>query len=378
MTINPILPLYDIYFYNTAGTRVLLLDNYEYLEFSQKVNDSWYHMIRIEYAPEDSRIDFFRDTLTRDFIIEIYRTDPQLNTKELVYEGFHRTIVDQIKQNGVVVITMYGTGYTNLIKRRVGVPPAGQEHDSKSGVAETVMKDFIRDHMVSPTDSDRICPGLSIESDAGLGENAAYNSRYINLFTIISRLSEQGLVDFGITRDTTVGTFIFQVRELWGTDRRIGNADGNVPTIFDIYLHNMSIPIFTINGKEEINHVYVGGQNQGVDREIIELQDADAILVSPWNRHEAFVDARSEDTAGLTTRGEAYLEEHRVKSDLTFNITETDGTRWLRDWELGDIVSARYGDTVFTKKITKVSVVVSAGKTGQSIIEVIDVEMENV
>lgn len=379
MPINSVLPLYDIYFYDTAGTRVLLLDNYAYLEFSQKLNDSWFHQIRIEYGSDDNRIAFFRDVLTRDFIMEIYRTDAQLNTKELVYEGLHRTIVDQINLSGVVILTLYGTGYTNLLKRRVAIPPEGEESDVNSGPAETVIKEFVRDHFVSPVDSIRTMPGLSIEPDAGEGEDAEYSARYTNVYTAIMRSAEQGLVDFGIVKGATVGTFILQVRSLWGTDRRIGNADGNPPTLFDIYLHNMAIPIFTLNGTNEINHVYVGGQGQGTDREILELANAAAEAVSPWNRYEAFVDARSEETVdGMTTRGEAYLKEHEVKSDLTFNITETDGTRWLRDWELGDIVSARYGDTLFTKKITKITVVVSAGKTGQGVIEVIDVEMENV
>lgn len=377
--INSILPLYDIYFYDTAGTRVLLLDNYAYLEFSQKLNDSWFHQIRIEYGSDDSRIDFFRDTLTRDFIIEIYRTDAQLNTKNLVYEGLHRTIVDQVNLSGVVILTLYGTGYTNLLKRRIAIPPVGEENDVKSGPAETVIKDFVRDHFVSPVDSSRIMTGLTIEVDAAVGENAEYSARYTNVYTAIVRSSEQGLVDFGVVKNTDVGTFKLQVRSLWGTDRRIGNADGNPPTLFDIYLHNMTIPIFTLNGTNEINHVYVGGQGQGVDRVILEMSNAAAKAVSPWNRYEAFVDARSEETTnGMTTRGEAYLKEHEVKSDLTFNITETDGTRWLRDWELGDIVSARYGSTLFTKKIIKITVVVSAGKTGKGIIEVIDVDMENV
>lgn len=379
MPINSILPLYDVYFHNTAGTRVLLLDNFAYLEFSQKTNDSWFHQIRIEYGSDDPRIDFFRDTLTRDFLLEIYRTDAQLNTKNLVYEGLHRTIVDQINQSGVVIFTLYGTGYCNLVKRRIAIPPEGEEADVNSGPAETVIKNFIRDHFVSPVDSARIMPGLSIESDAGVGETAEYSARYTNIYTAVMRSAEQGLVDFGITKNTTVGTFLFQVRELWGTDRRIGNADGNPPTLFDVTFHNMSIPIFTLNGTNEINQVYVGGSEQGVDRQILPLGNAAAQLVSPWNRYEAFVDARSEESVdGMTTRGEAYLKEHEVKSDLTFNIVETDGTRWLRDWNLGDIVSARYGNTLFTKKIVKISVVVSAGQTGKSQIETIDVDMENV
>lgn len=377
--INSILPLYDIFFYSHDGTRVLLLDSYQYLEFAQKLNDSWFGQIRMEFAPEDDRLTFFRETLTRDFLVEIYRVDPQLNTRNLVFEGFHRTLVDQIKQDGVVVITLYLTGYTNLSKRRIVIPDAGQENSVKSGVAETAMKAFVNEQAISPVDSNRIITGLTNEVDSGAGANAEYSARYTNLFTVVERLAQQGEVDFGIVKGATIGTFLFRVKELWGTDRRIGNADGNAPTLFDVTLNNMSIPIFTLNGNDEINYVYVGGQGQGAARTIQEDSDAAAILVSPWNRYEDFVDARNEaNPDGLTTRGQAQLDDHTVRSDLNFNLEETDGTRWLRDWALGDLVSARYGNTMFEKKIIKVSVVVSAGKTGKATIEVINAELENI
>lgn len=377
--INSILPLYDIYFYSHDGTRVLLVDNYAYMEFAQKLSDSWFFTLRLEFAPEDDRLDFYRDTLTRDYLIEIYRVDAQLNTRALVFEGFHRTLVDQIKQDGSVIITLYGTGYTNLFKRRIVIPDAGQENSVKSGVAETAMKAFVNEQAISPVDSNRIITGLTNEVDSGAGANAEYSARYTNLYTVVERLAQQGEVDFGIVKGATIGTFLFRVKALWGTDRRIGNADGNAPTLFDVTLNNMSIPIFTLNGNDEINYVYVGGQGQGAARTIQEDSDPAAILVSPWNRYEDFVDARNEaNPDGLTTRGQAQLDDHTVRSDLNFNLEETDGTRWLRDWALGDLVSARYGDTLFEKKIIKVSVVVSAGRTGKSVIEVINAELENV
>ena len=383
MTINPELSIYTIYFFDHTGTRIILLDDYEYMEYTQRLNDSWNHIIRMNMSPEDDRLVFFRATdsaeagLVRDYIIEVYRIDPVLGTTELVYEGFNRTLVDQVKQDGSVVLTLYGTGYTHLLKRRIIIPPAEQESSVKTGVAETVIKDFVTDQAISPTDATRIIDGLANETDAGAGGTAEYSARYTNLFTAVSRCAEQGSVDFGITKDTTVGTFLLQVRELWGTDRRVGNSTGIAPTIFDVTLNNMIIPISSTSGDGEVNHVYVGGQGQGVDRTVAEYSDATAEAISPWNRHEAFVDARSESTAdGLETRGTAYLEAHKVVTTLSFNIQQTLGTRWLRNWELGDIVTARYASKTFTKKIVEVSVVVSAGETGSSMIEVISAELE--
>lgn len=387
MSIDPRLSYYDIYFFNHEGTRILLLTRYEYLEFAQRLNDSWNHTIRIEYGPEDDDLLFFRGdpddpdavSLERDFIIEIYRTDPITEITTRVYEGFHRTLVDQVKLNGVVVLTMYGTGYTQLLKRRIIIPPEGEEHSTKNGPAETVIKNFVDEQAVNPVDTNREISGLSIEADGGAGNTAEYSARYTNLYTAVKRSSEQGEVDFGVVRNDAVGTFILEVRELWELDRRVGNADGNAPTIFDITLNNMLIPIFSKRGSNEVNHVYVGGQGQGIDRAIQEEENAVAKAASPWNRHEAFVDARSEEnTDGLTTRGQAYLEENRYTEELSFNIEQTEGTRWIRDWGLGSLVTAKYGGNIFSKKIVEAKVVVSAGETGKALIEVITAEMEDV
>lgn len=371
---------YDIYFFDHSATRVFLLQGFKYLEFHQRVSSPWNSVMRIESAAEDPvLINFFRNILERDFITEVWRTDEVTGDRDLVYEGFHRTLIDQVKNSGIVVFTLYGVGYSQLLKRRIILPITGQEYNSKSGVAETVMRDFVSDSAISPVDADRIISGLSNDIDVAVGSTAEYSARYTNLFTVISRLAEQGGVDFGVTKDTTVGTFLFEVRELWGTDKTHGNSDGNVPVVFDVTLGNMLIPILSKNGGDEVNFVYIGGQQQGVSRIIETRQDAAAVAASPWNRHENFVDARSEDdTDGLQTRGQAVLDEQGYKEVLTFNVQQTAGTRWIRDWVLGDLITARYAGQQFHKKIVEVTTQVSAGESGEAQIEGISVEMEDV
>lgn len=371
-------PYLDIHIYDTTGTRRLVLDGWEYSEYTQRVSDPWNHLIRINVSIEDERVDFFRETMTRDWIIEMHRTSA-FGTRELIYEGFNRTIVDQIKQDGSVVFTLYGTGYLDLVKRRIVVPPVGQENSEKTGVSGTIMGQFLDEQAINPTDTARKLSGLSLGTTTGIGGNAAYAARYTNLFTVISRLAEQGGVDFGISKGAVVGTFIFDVRTLWGTDRSVGNLGGNPPTIFDVAFNNMEIPILSLNGSDEVTFVYIGGQGQGTARTIRTLEDTAASAISPWNRQEAFVDARNESTNdGLDTHGQAYLNDHRYIERLTFNIEQTEGTQWLRDWELGDIITARYGGRQFSKKITKITVVSSAGESGNPIQETIDVDTEDV
>lgn len=370
---------YELFFYDTTATRRLLLTGWEYFEFHQRVSSPWNHVLRIELGKDSPTLTFIRDNFERDWILEAYRTDEITGEKSRVYEGFNRTIVDQVTNEGIILLTMYGVGYSDLILRRIVVPEVGEEYSAKSGPAETIMKEFVLEQAITPVDSDRILPGLANETNVGRGETAEYSARYTNLMTVIQRCAEQGQVDFGVVGGDTTGEFFFSVRDLWGTDRRVGNADGNPPTIFDLFLNNMEIPIFSKSGGDEKNTVYVGGEGIAANRTILEMELTDDTAVSPWNRREAFVDARNQPTIdGLTTSGQAYLNENRYIEKFTFNLRQTLGTRWIRDWELGDLITARYFDEEFEKKIVEVSVTISAGETGNSQEEVISAELENI
>lgn len=368
----------DIYFYDHEGAHVFILQNYVYLEYTQRLNDSWNYVLRVEMGAQDDQLTFFRESLVRDFILEVYRTDPLNGERVLVWEGFHRTLVDQVKANGTIVLTLYGVGYTELLKRRIILPPVGSETSDKSGPAETVIKEYVDEHCVNPIDATRIMPGLSIYPDGGHGDTAAYSARYTILYTAVKRAAEQGAIDFTITRVGEVGTFELQVETI-GQDRSVDNTDGNDPIVFDVRAGNMLIPIFSLNGGDEINFVYIGGQGEGVERTIQTLSDATEIAASPWNRREDFVDARNESTQdGLFTRGQAVLNERGFARSITFNIEQTPAVRWPRDWGLGDIVTPRYFDQEFNKRVVEITITVTGGRTGQAKIEEISPELVEV
>lgn len=368
----------EIYFYNHSGVLQKVLTGWEYVEYTQRVSSPWNHVIRMEMSYLDDMATFIRNTVVRDWIVEIYRSDEITGIKQLVYEGLHRTCVEQVRQSGTIIFTMYGVGYTDLLNRRIVIPPVGQGNLTFSGVAETVLKSFVSSQIVAPTDTARIFPGFSIESDAGQGSVTEYHARYTSLMTVCTDVAGTGGVDFGVIGNGIPATFKFRVLPLWGSDKRQGNTAGNPPMVFDLALHNMDIPIHSLSANDEVNHIYIGGQGQDVARTIIEMSSG-AESVSPWNRIEAFVDARQESSAsGLTTIGQQYLNKYAVIDTLSFNIIQNDGTRWLRDWVLGDIITAKYYDLSFSKKLTKITVTLSAGASGSSQNEVISVEMEEV
>lgn len=369
--------LYEVRLYDHNGNFKLLPQHLVRIEYHQRLNAPWNHQITVEVSKDDDQVTILR-AVQDDWITRIFRIDPYTQVRSLVYSGLHVTTVDQAREAGDLIFNFYGSGYSHFLTRRVVVPPANQENSTKSGPAESVIKSFVSDCMISPVDTDRIFPGVSLEVDTGLGETIEYSSRYVNLMTVCENVANMGKLDFGIIEGNTIGSFVFRARPVWGKDKRVGNPEGNRPVEFNFLHGNMDIPILAINASDEKNYIYVGGTGSGEERIIQPVVDAAAVARSPWGRKEFFLEGSQQtETNELIAVGMAELEDRKVVRELTFDIIQNLGYRWLTDWELGDLITARYFDYVADKKIVEVGVAVTAESSSQ-LVETFTIEMADV
>lgn len=364
--------LYEVRLYDLDGNFQLIPQNITRIEYHQRLNAAWNHQITIELSKDDPQVDVLRE-LEDDWYVRIFRLDPYTQVRTQVYSGLHITLVDQARNTGDLIFNLYGSGYAHLLTRRIVEPPAGYENSDKTGYAESVLKSYISDCLVSPVDGDRIFDGVTIEVDTAEGEYIEYSTRYINLMTVCTNVADAGKIDFGLIEGDELGEVLVRARSVWGKDRREGNPEGNQPTVFSFLYGNMDIPILSTNASEEKNYIYVGGPGQGTEREVVNISSP---TTKRWGRKEAFIEARQQSTTdGLYAVGNAYLEDKKISENLSFDIIQTIGSRWLIDWELGDLITARYFDKVFDKKIVEVGVVVSPTA---NLIETVTVEMQDV
>jgi len=384
--------LYIIKIYNHDGELYKILRRWDRLEFSQRVNDPWNHTIHLRVSPNDPLGEELRN-LKRDYFILIDRYDPVTDTTDLVYEGLHQTSHEQTQMDGNIVFTLYGGGYTKLLDRRIVLPPPGQEYNEKSGPAETIIKEYIYECMIRPTglantsdletqqtttfvDEDRIMPNFFIEPILGRGTTTEYRARFTNLDSVVKAIADDGGLDYGIVGTDPPGRFEFQCRSLWGLDRRLDNTEGNPEAVFSLERGNMLIPLLSTNHRHEKNYIYIGGQGQGEKRQVAQISDSTAISVSPWGRSELFTDSRKSDTyAALLATGRATLEDRKATQSFTFDLKMTRSSRWIRDWGLGDYITALYRGLRFDKKIVEVTARVS---TEAQQIEQIILEFEDI
>lgn len=366
--------LYEIRIYNTLGELQVIPSHVTRVEYHQRLNAPWNHQITMEFSKDDDEVETIRN-IQPDWFIRMFRIDPVTQIKTRVYSGLHISLVDQGRAAGDLIFNLYGSGYTQLLTRRVVIPPAGQENSNKTGYAESMLKSYISDCMISPTDPDRIFPNVSLEPDTGEGEYIDYSTRYVNLLTVCENVANAGKIDFGLIEGNNIGEVVVRARSVWGKDRREGNSAGNKETVFSFLYGNMDIPIYTNNTSDEKNYIYVGGPGQGAERDVVPVSSP---TTTKWGRKEAFIEGRQQSTTdALYSVGNAYLEDKKQTETLSFDIIQHIGSRWMVDWDLGDLITARYFDKVFDKKIVEIGVVVS-GEASAELIETVNVEMENV
>lgn len=147
-----------------------------------------------------------------------------------------------------------------------------------------------------------------------------------------------------------------------GTDRRIGNPAGNVPLVFSPDRDNVIQPVTLTDRTEEVNRVVVAGQGSGLTRQLLAIQDVN-ISDSPWNYIERFENAsKIRDLTAVggveeaVTVGEKALRESGERREITFIARPTVGAQYVRDFDLGDLVTVDFGGDIDERQISLVKI----------------------
>lgn len=240
--------------------------------------------------------------------------------------------------------------------QRITLPPGHTSHDNKQAHAEAVMKHYINNNAINPSNLNRKIQQLILAVDKGRGATVSWQSRFKNLAEEIAEISLLSGLGWGTSLDYHNKKFIFDVHQ--GRDLTATNAVGNSPVIFSPQfdsVKNLSYVQSELNYK---NMAYVAGQGEGVDRRVIELYGNSTGL----DRHELFIDARDiaetieqegqEPTprpeqdiiADLTNRGEQQLQEFLQEEYLEGQILTKSPFIYQQHYDLGDIVTLQNRD----------------------------------
>src|SRR5690554_6773328 len=92
--------IYEVRLYDHDFNLIGLLQGWSRLEYHQRINSPWNHLIEWRFGAEDTQRIAELSVLVPDMPILIYRGNVETGVWNRVYEGFHLPTVDQQTKNG--------------------------------------------------------------------------------------------------------------------------------------------------------------------------------------------------------------------------------------------------------------------------------------
>ncbi|MBT2661953.1 hypothetical protein [Bacillus sp. ISL-45] len=240
-----------------------------------------------------------------------------------------------VEKDAAGALQIRGLSLKGWLSKRITVPPAGIAYDRLNADAETIMKTYVDRNAVNPADPNRIIPDLEIAPNQNRGASFVFQTRFKNLDEELEKISLSSGLGWDIRIDLDRRKFVFDVYE--GRDLSAEQSP-NPPVFFSIDFDNVESQTFVDSELGHKNAAFVGGQGEGVEREIVQIGND----LSGLERNEVFIDARDiEDGSDLPSRGEQKLAEFMPVQSFETKVLPYSTFIYEEDWDLGDIVTTQ-------------------------------------
>lgn len=351
-------PAYRLDIRDTSGTLKAVVTDCRYLTYTRRVNEVG--MLQFGLSPDHAAIAYLSDKAE----VEVWRRDVRNGVDwHRDYNGLVRTSEWAHLDDGRETYTCWCPSVHTMLGWAIVGYPANTANRStfSAAKAETIMKTLVTRNLTSSgtTGDGRVRaapqPGITVEVDGGGGNTLTYACAWANVLEALQGISRIGGGDFDLVQSgAATWEFQWHAGQL-GTDR-------SASVVFALERGNMASPVYTVSRADERTVAVVGGQGEEAARATAVRTGTNYHVTT--NNIETFVQASDRaTTAGLQAAGDARLDELRARPAFRFSIIETPATVYNRDFYLGDLVTARYRDAVYTVKIKGLTVSLAADGT---------------
>lgn len=248
-------------------------------------------------------------------------------------EQIERNIDENGKQGEIFNVS--GRSVGGIFEERLILPASGQEFDTRTGPAETVMKGYVNANVGPGAAATRKLTNLTIASDLGRGSSVTYQGRYQTVAQMLEELALISGVGWEVTYDS-MGQFQFDV--IPGVDRTVSSG---TPVFFDVGFDTIRSLKWLQSDIQTKSFAYVGGKGEGVTRPIVTTFTG-GTEPQGFDRREIWVDAQDLDnTTALQDKGRAELADKDAEDVVEVEVHWYGSFRYRRDWDLGDTVTVR-------------------------------------
>ena len=354
---------YRLDVYDTSGNRQAVITDFTHLSYSKIVNNPG--MIQFGLSGEHELLSDIQDK----WQIEVWRK-PDNGDWARETTGLFRWL--EWKNSDRSSAKIIANGLMSMLDWRIIAWTAGYIDRSKftSTPAETIANTLVKYNATSDAtvangrEREGAISGLSVETNGAEGNTIDWFCAYDSLLATLQDLTKIGGGDFDLVKTSST---TYQWR--WYTGQL--GTDKTSDVTFSLKRGNMANPTYIENRTLEKSVAIVGGQGEGVDREIQIVPGSNYNVTD--NNIEMFVGATDvETTSGLITRGNQKLYETQPIELFDFDVLQTPSSQYGTHYQLGDLVTAinPYTLDLYTMKIYSVSVGVKSN--GE---ETINVEM---
>lgn len=319
---------------NTSGVAVAQITDYLALSIAKQVK-----------APGALTFDLlatspYLGALQTRYFVKVYRRNLARNLDwYLEFVGLVLGITRQYTDHEI--ITVICPGILWLLNTRIVAFYEGLEGSSMftAVAAETILKTLVDRNAGSAatTANGRIrngtISGITIETDAADGFVLNWQVSLEALLDNLQKVAEIAGGDFDLV-ETAPATYEFR----WYAGQR--GTDRTATVKFSLGGGNMGEPEYSYMRQDEKTVAIVGGQGSGPIREFATASSAGAAT----NDAEVVVNATdvapsATSQATLEDRGSAYLERQAAQQTYNYNVVQTSGSYYGRDYTVGDLVT---------------------------------------
>lgn len=224
-------------------------------------------------------------------------------------------------------------------------------HDSRSGVAESVLKAYVDANLVSVPTARKVAH-MTVESDLGRGSAVSANARFDKLQDLLFPMAQTGGIGYTVEQDGS--DLVFKVYE---------PVDRSSTIRMDLANNQLSKTTYSYLSPKATRAI-VGGQGESVERLFVETSTVESVLAEGlWGRRiESFVDARSsaEITALQQAGDELLVDNGKTVESLSVTPSDDQRMRYGFDWGLGDRVTVVVGQIEAAAVVTEVGIGIAA------------------
>jgi len=267
-------------------------------------------------------------------------------------------------ENGNDELIIKGPTLKGVMSRRLIVPSiSGDGYDSESGSIETILKAFVNNNVVNPTNIDRKIPQVIIATDQNRGNQDAWRGRFEILSDKLDEIGEYAQVGWDVILDTINNKWIFDV--IVGRNLSV-NQDTLPPVIFSTGFDNIKNQHLIQSLLSTANLGYAGGSGDDINRLIQQVGSSTGL-----ERIETFLDcSQVADINELLTLGAQKLDVLKEIKAFEFQFIPDNTFIYEKDYDLGDTVTAqskKWGVTMDAQIIEVKEIYEIGGNTLQAI-----------